>query len=1055
LLEPYTIGGDIELNMTEDASSKKGSWLSKAKGSRFLNSFANAVLDVGLPKVRAWIQEKFGPHATIEQITMEGSQIRLRGVSLPLFGNITLSLEEAYIHLASMPTLNNAKPELRLFSMTGSLAVTTEKGQQFFAPISFQTSTKSIGSWWVDGTLQVNGATWVHTQGVGEQAPVQGNVQVQISSEQWRLFQGELKAGPATIHLEANGAMDNTEEQALAHASVRLEQTRIGHFLDAVIALSGIQLPPLLPAAWSCFLEGNLVWKANDGLSFALQPHTDNSNLTFKGTMSELLEISIPDIRGTIDLSELPLPDVALGYQKIVGNNRLPITAHVSGSWDELKIQGAVSRTLFALQGEWLSTSLTIQQTTFLINRSAELWRVSVQLEAQPTLLDISFAQQSTTTQQLTFAFQGVQHEMLLAFQVLMDRQQPWTLPRNLELCGTLSGTMEQGLSGSVDLVTPTSHLQLAPFVWKDGQSEGSLLHGQLGLQDATAMGWFDNNFYPQPQGSFEGELEIRGPWDAPWLAGDVRLREVALRWRDTPRIPALVLSDIAGKIRVDGQTLAYQDVTFKVCGGSCSGKGIVFFGPTPVMPPPALEIQFADIRPQFFDYLGHFFTNNVILESEKEGVRSPQAWWVPKRALLFGQLTLFPNLSMNAELGLETDSTALFSHLYLHANQRLDGSFLRGRVSLQDAKTIGLFSTDFRPITQGNANLNLKLTGEVSAPRLEGDIQADMIRLHLASNPSFPKYQLRDIHVTIQLDQQALRWNQARAIFYGGTIHSSGHRLLLEQGSHLESTFTFERIQVEHLSINGDHTRRLGEHLAGLLSGEFSVTGHGEGSEPNWQGQGNMELQPCDYRFLNQYQKKLHDVDLPALETYSQQPLRAHLTLDEKGLDITNIKAEIPQAQLVGQVQLGWNQAIRGNLTAMVNGSYLRRSLLLAVPTSFTGKLKVPIRLRGNFSNPIVDADFMGTLENSVIGLGRAVSDTVESLFGLFTGSPTTRSRQRDTQARDVDHDVVDRLLLAILDGHEDAGTCIAQLRSMGYSSDEIERMLERKRIRRRRYRV
>src|SRR5437763_558799 len=63
--------------------------------ARLFGSLANTLLDLGLPRIRAWLRERVGPAADVAQVSTEGSFIQLDGVRLPIGDRGELMLDRA------------------------------------------------------------------------------------------------------------------------------------------------------------------------------------------------------------------------------------------------------------------------------------------------------------------------------------------------------------------------------------------------------------------------------------------------------------------------------------------------------------------------------------------------------------------------------------------------------------------------------------------------------------------------------------------------------------------------------------------------------------------------------------------------------------------------------------------------------------------------------------------------------------------------------------------------------------------------------------------------
>src|SRR6185503_1907339 len=84
-------------------------------------SLANTLLDLGLPRIRAWLRERVGDAADVAQVTTEGGFVHLDGVVLPLGPRGLVSLERATAAVGGRARRAANLPEARLHAFRGVL----------------------------------------------------------------------------------------------------------------------------------------------------------------------------------------------------------------------------------------------------------------------------------------------------------------------------------------------------------------------------------------------------------------------------------------------------------------------------------------------------------------------------------------------------------------------------------------------------------------------------------------------------------------------------------------------------------------------------------------------------------------------------------------------------------------------------------------------------------------------------------------------------------------------------------------------------------------------
>lgn len=299
------------------------------RGSRFLQGLANAVLDKTLPRMRRWLEERFGPQAELSQLRVEGERVILEGARLPLGPLIVLRVERAAFAL---------EPSRRRFSLTalkGALAVEGDGDDHVTAPIELVATTATDDAW-VAGTLQVSGATWRQTVGEGSHHPLSGTVQVFVNLARWELFDGHFESAESQVWLSASGPMESSAGGGLDEASFVFREARAGHLVDGLTALAAQPLERPVPLPRAARLTGEIRWKQGVvEIESSVVTAASRLELALAVEGTALREGSL---RGEVALADLRQVGVPEG---VAGRARGDLTA--TGAWPELRVEGPIA----------------------------------------------------------------------------------------------------------------------------------------------------------------------------------------------------------------------------------------------------------------------------------------------------------------------------------------------------------------------------------------------------------------------------------------------------------------------------------------------------------------------------------------------------------------------------------------------------------------------------------------------------------------------------------------------------------------------------------------
>jgi hypothetical protein len=191
--------------------------------ARLIGSFANALIDLGLPSLRQWLRERLGPRADVKQVSTDGAflhekVVHLDGVEVPIGSRGLLVLARATL---------SGLPEVQLRSFTGVLTL-----GKLHADVSFAAASEppvhrtgddlpKVGQptdtgerTWISGDLAfratLGGAEWT------------GRARLVASPREWRVEDGVLQGDGLEAAFHGAGLPDGSELGASLRGTLRL-----------------------------------------------------------------------------------------------------------------------------------------------------------------------------------------------------------------------------------------------------------------------------------------------------------------------------------------------------------------------------------------------------------------------------------------------------------------------------------------------------------------------------------------------------------------------------------------------------------------------------------------------------------------------------------------------------------------------------------------------------------------------------------------------------------------------------------------------------------------
>ncbi|MEZ4445507.1 MAG: hypothetical protein R3B72_40910 [Polyangiaceae bacterium] len=592
--------------------------MAEGRGSRILAGFANAVISRGLGRIRAWLRERLGDDADLESLRIEGTRAELLGAKLP-FGDASLRIDRAQLALET----EGSTPRVRLVELRGALCA-GHGDATFEAPLELTHTRRDDPEAWVDGTLRVMGATWTKRAGVGESEPLEGTVEVKVSLQRWRLFDGHVEGSAASVWLEAEGAMDNSEGRALEQARLVFDKARAGHLLDAVHALIGRGPAPSAPLPWSALLTGEVVWQRKGALTLETAVNDPAGALPPGLALRAALEEKGDGYQGEVTLTSeasalrsSPLCITAEGDGHHVDGSRLagrlalheltamrfwPATLRSLAG--ELELDGTLSGPLGAPRfgGQVAAEALGLERDgrTFraeslrgdldlspeglrLTNGSVAVWGTRAEI-ALDVPRDASTASRPAAQIQLVDAgpelvldlasLSSLPWSLALARDGSRPPEERW-ISRDLRVSGVVELGRDLAATGSLAVETRETAALLTLALGADGNLRGSRLSGRLSWVDLLLLGIFSEGLRPLAEGTASLEAEILGTRSAPVLRG--RLAATAMRV-DLSGLH-LPLQDLSTELHLDHESLVAHEVSGRVGGGRFGGEVVIGFG--------------------------------------------------------------------------------------------------------------------------------------------------------------------------------------------------------------------------------------------------------------------------------------------------------------------------------------------------------------------------------------------------------------------------------------------------------------------------------------------
>ena len=959
---------------------------------------ANALLDLGLPRIRAWLREKAGPSADVGEIRIErdGALVHLDRVRVPLGARGLLALDHAS---ATIVRGKNGLPEARLSQFEGALTF-GEASEAFRAEVSFEASADADDEAWIGGVLTIAKATWT-VNGRSARA-MTGKARLVVSPAAWRLDDGVLETETdARVRFAGHGALDGSAP--LAAARLVLETAKVGPFADALAAIGGqaLTVPAFVPL--DALLRGDLAWSAAEGGRCALTIASEAIDATIEGRVGadggDLDGRIEADVRPAVPLRAANVSERALPRLE----DRVRIEVDVSGRVDRPVARGTIrapaigfrlgrARFLPCPVVRAIDGTVDVEGNAARARLTAKVGQGSLAIELDGDLREPSDLGATATLDGLDGTF---------VREVLSALALPAVAPRELRLSAKLRGE-GSAISGSMNAITPRSRVTIDPLHLAGRDPTGTRIVASLALDEIHAP----------LSGTLAIDLEGRADGDAPLFAGRFESSQVVLE-RD-------VLESLDGQVTIDLEATRIREARFQAFDGRWRGEATIPFGKVATYRSWVEDASAARVVARLDP------TSKLPIPSDARIVGE-----------LHGTIGDARGPTAIADLALETSAgTALVFHGEIDAT--LDGSTLRGNVALADVLAASPFPKAPRPLAEGTVRIDAKLKGPPDAVVMMGYAFAPALRIALDDDPKskVAPLVLTDASALFRSDEEKTIWHRGVAQLYGGFLTSAG---VLGHGA-----FTGARGTIAIANVAASELPSEDGTLAPWVRGSLSGTMRFEQKSDRdpMRGRGHVQLDDAAFPFLSQSRAELKKYGLVPPSEEAIEPTTMNVELDDRGFAFHRIRAAVRGASASGDVRVNADGSLLGYLTVMLEEDYLRSSAILVLPRVLAERLTLPVRVKGTLTQPIIDADLAACLgkfltENKVSSF---FVSAVEEAAALFGAQPTSTVEARAETAN-------------VAPDEDDA--IFAELFANSAEWDEIEMRLDDHRRSQIRYRV
>ncbi len=1023
---------------------------------RIFETFANVLLERGLPHIRQWLTARLGPGARLESMEVDGTRVHLIDAHVPLGPFVIRASRATFV--AHAEDLMAGLAPVHLEKLTGTIEILGG-----LAPIRGQIE--------IEGEPPPTGAEWIHGRctlralRVGDET-FDGSASLSVSAERVCVENGVLDgAGGARTTIFARGSTvrdaPRIDEVHVTATSMPLEL-----LFAALSALRGAARLSSLP----------LVRRARfDGFAKLLDEDMQAA-FVVRGGRSELrteLETSAGHVRrlvasgvvawndlvtenartsfGPIDGAPIAIDLTASGPRDLNGTVRceridtellgVPVALDVravssalemSLGGDDVDLRGnfSIGELLQGrLRGTLGSIALSSMQARGPLSIGATLGgtlenpRLDASVDANGLVvhagerswplervranvaLDREGAHGSARARIGSGAIRISRERgaplRLRAERVRADALLPVfdvPLARDAQLWADVA--ISEGIArGVAHAESARSRLSLDPVVvsLRDRALDGTKVHGLIALEDVVGSGW-------------EGQLDLAltilrlspAHLAEARVEGAVHARSIAFVPHDRPRVrfeaPSARLELRAGNLKI-------ANVRTRVFGGELR-----------------LGATFGVASRRF-----------VCTELALEGIGAGLGEWLVGSRI--------PELSIDAALerrdsslqgtwSVRAERSALYARTIVEDDGALREAELDGSLACRDLE--GLFdSLRVRPSGDAVWKIRGRARGSLRDPHLV--LEANAPEQSVALQGQGVELSFSDARATIELSRDRLVWRELSARGYGGRFSSRGSLLAMASGADIE----IEGVRLADLPFPSP--------IEGTLNARFGLL------RPRGNtviGGGSVRIGDPSYVFLERARPLAAKLELPLPPLASEDELRAELRLSTDRFRVGELSARLSSFSVRGRLDVKRDGEIDGHLAFVAEREWLQKSRFIAPLAAVLSLSSIPLHLGGTLEQPRVRADLMraadGILARSAIGrrLRATLIELAPSIFEL-------PKRAGDSEATHGTASLLstETLLDRLAEDRPDAEELLHALLDRGLRCDEIAFRLAQRR--------
>lgn len=989
-------------------------------------SFANALIERGLPRVRDWLAERFGPGATLGSMEVEGKRVHLNDVRIPLGTRVVVTAKRATLLTRGEDLVSGGFDALALDRLEGAAIAMGA----VHARVAFEGDPSNSTDW-------VRGRLVLEDVAIGGDR-FEGQARVRMSAREWAIEDGAIERGGARMTLAMGGGVAGGRR--IAHARSTAAAFPSPAVIE-ILAAIGIALPPIARSI-SARVSGSASWDpAADRIAVNADARTDASFLTLELEAGSRA-IKRASVRGKVGWDDVLAPDLrahvrgaspitvsldGTGLADARGSLRCPqldlrwlktplaIDVHVDAGRAELDAGGdGVSFKGEALQGSELrgggsgtveprvfalgelgldgspisfgvllrgslrapKADVTLKSDRLLLTRGESALAVSkVRASARGSAIDASARMGRGT---IAFAKNRLRAERIEAAPIAAMFGVPVPFDGALWADVNRDGTRWEG---TLHLEGARSRITASPLRF-DGDEralDGTKLAAILGAADLTRLAGI-----AVADGSIDLELALEHAPIARLMSA--RGRGIATsRALEIGRGRTFMLSALRVPLAIEGGRASVDDGSARLFGGEVRGSG-------------ALDRSGLSVERIAID-----------------GVGAGLARWL-------GRPELLPGLSIDGVLARDGHALAgtidvrsarssLSVRPRLADNGALDGSDIDGELEVADL-ALGSWAGE------GRWSLRGKIEGTFGDPRATIDARAERQVIH-AGPASLP---LEELRVALSLGRDRIVWSDLSARLHGGELRSRG-RAGASSGAHLE---------LEGVDLGA--IEALGDYAGGRATLAIDA----------WRGpagtlaRASVRLDDPRYAFLTRARPTMERLGLRSIALDGTAPFTAIARFANGRLRVSEIGARVPEVRVEGAFSISPELA-DGRLVLTPDAEWVRESPYLSPFADLLADAGLPILLGGAIGELRVRPDY-GALGGHLLArspIGRRLRRILERAFPDAFERP---SRPDDASAHRASALLSTDAILDRLAGEaDDAEELFDQLLDRGMTPDEI----------------